>query len=103
MRITRHDRSDIVELNDGSAWRIWPADATDTLQWLSTTKIDVADVDDEICSHALVNRSDGSRVRVIRASEGWPIDDVCPDPSQGLKRCPGPQALSTVFATPASR
>jgi len=77
MQITRHDRSDIVELNDGSAWRIWPADATDTLNWLSTTKIDVADVDDEICSHALVNRSDGSRVRVIPASEGWPIDDVC--------------------------
>ncbi len=76
MQIKRHDRSHIVELNDGSAWRIWPADAPGTLQWLSTTEIEVTDVDDEICSHALVNCSDGSRVRVIRASAQWPVRDV---------------------------
>jgi len=77
MRIIRHDRSHIVELNDGSAWRIWPADATATLRWLSTTDIDVTDVDDEMCSHALVNCSDGSRVRVVRASARWPIRKAC--------------------------
>jgi hypothetical protein len=25
----------IVELSDRSAWRIWPADMADTLQWLA--------------------------------------------------------------------
>jgi hypothetical protein len=41
-----------VELRDGSAWRIWPGDIPKTLQWRPTTDIDVADIDDEICSHA---------------------------------------------------
>jgi hypothetical protein len=35
----------MVELRDGSAWRIWPGDIPKTLQWLPTTEIDVADID----------------------------------------------------------
>jgi hypothetical protein len=58
----------MVELRDGSAWRIWPGDIPKTLQWLPTTEIDVANIDDKICSHALINRSNGSRVRVISAA-----------------------------------
>jgi hypothetical protein len=46
------------------------------LQWLPTTEIDVADIEDEICSHALVDRSNGSRVRVISASAHWPAAAV---------------------------
>ena len=76
MRIKKHDKSHIVELSDGSAWRIWPADMAKTLQWLPTTEIDVAEIEDEICSHALVNRSDGSVVRAIRASAAWPAENV---------------------------
>ena len=34
MQIKRHDRSHLVELRDGSAWRIWPGDIPKTLQWL---------------------------------------------------------------------
>src|SRR5262245_62848645 len=52
MQIKKHDRSHLVELRDGSAWRIWPGDIPRTLQWLPTTEIDVADIDDEVCSHA---------------------------------------------------
>jgi hypothetical protein len=74
MRITRHAKSHIVELSDGSTWRIWPGDAATTLQWFPTTELDVFEIDDEICSHALVNRSDGSRVRVIHAGADWPSD-----------------------------
>jgi len=29
MRIKQHDRSHIVELSDGSAWRIWPGEYHD--------------------------------------------------------------------------
>ena len=76
MRITKHDKSYIVELSDGSAWRVWPADMVETLQWLPTTKIDVIDIDDETCSHALINRSDGFKVRVIKANGQWSVDDV---------------------------
>ena len=69
MRITRHNKSDVVELSDGSTWRIWPGDAVTTLQWLPTTEIDVADIEDEFCSHALIDRSDGSRVSLGRGRE----------------------------------
>ena len=76
MRIKKHDKSDIVELNDGSTWRIWPGDVSKTLQWQPATELDVADIEDDICSQALVMRADGSRVRVIRASQSWPPDTV---------------------------
>jgi hypothetical protein len=76
MQIKKHDRSHMVELRDGSAWRIWPGDIPKTLQWLPTTEIDVANIDEEICSHALINCSNGSRVRVISASAHWPASAV---------------------------
>src|SRR5215813_9765091 len=76
MQIKRHDRSHLVELRDGSAWRIWPGDIPKTLQWRPTTEIDVADIDDEICSHALIDRSNGSRVRVISFTAQWPAAAV---------------------------
>jgi hypothetical protein len=76
MQIKKHDRSHMVELGDGSAWRIWPGDIPKTLQWLPTTEIDVADIEDEICSHALIDRSNGSRVRVISAKVRWPAAAV---------------------------
>jgi hypothetical protein len=34
MQITKLDKSYIVELDDGSRWRIWPRDIPTTLQWL---------------------------------------------------------------------
>jgi hypothetical protein len=76
MQIKKHDRSHMVELGDGSAWRIWPSDIPKTLEWLPTTEIEVADIDDEICSHALIDRSNGSQVRVISAWENWPAAAV---------------------------
>jgi len=76
MRITKHEKSYIVELSDRSAWRIWPADMTDTLQWLPTTEIRIRKIEDEACSHALINQSDGSRVWVIEAYKIWRVDEV---------------------------
>ena len=72
MRITQHEKSYIVELSG----RIWPADMADTLQWLPATEIKIKKIDDEMCSHALINQSDGSRVRVIEANRRWRLAEV---------------------------
>jgi hypothetical protein len=76
MQIKRHDRSHMVVLSDGSEWRIWPGDTPQTLQWLPSTEIDVVEIKHAICSHALVDRTDGARVRVISASANWPVRAV---------------------------
>jgi len=76
MRITKHDKSYVVELEDGSSWRVWPGDIAATLQWLPTADIEVAASDDEFCSHVLIDRTTGSRVRVIEASKDWPVGKV---------------------------
>jgi len=75
-RITRHDTSDVVQLSNGSRWRIWPADVATTLQWFPTTELEVEPVHDEFCSHALVDRADGSQVRVIDEGSSWPVGRV---------------------------
>ena len=38
--------------------------------------IPVALSDFRYCSHALIDQADGSRVRVIKASEDWPVEQV---------------------------
>jgi hypothetical protein len=76
MQIKRHDRSHRVMLADGSEWRIWPGDTPYTLGWLPTTELDIVRVEHKVCSHALINRADGSRVRVISASTNWPARAV---------------------------
>jgi hypothetical protein len=76
MRIEQHDKSYLVELEDCSRWRIWPGDIAMTLQWLPTTELGVSAIDDEFCSHALIDRETGSRVRVIEASAEWPVAEV---------------------------
>jgi hypothetical protein len=82
MLIAKHDKSHIVELEDGSRWRIWPGDLAATLQWGPTTDLQVVAIDDECCSHALVSQTDGTRIRVIRADANWPAEMV----RQRLKR-----------------
>jgi hypothetical protein len=82
LQIEKHDKSYIVELEDGSSWRIWPGDIATTLQWLPTTVLQVTEIDDEFCSHALIDQTEGSRVRAIKASKDWPIKQV----RQSLKK-----------------
>jgi hypothetical protein len=82
MQIKKHDESYIVKLEDSSSWRIWPGDIALTLRWLPTTVLQVSAIKDEFCSHALIDQSDGSRVRAIRASEDWPVQQV----RQSLKK-----------------
>jgi len=75
-RIKSHAKSYIVELTDGSRWRIWPGDLAATLAWRPETEIEVLPIKDEFCSHALVDLCAGSRVRVIEAHNDWPIDEL---------------------------
>jgi integrase len=83
MLIRKHDTSHIVELEDGSRWRIWPGDLAATLQWSSTTDLAVSEIDDELCSHILSDQTGGSRVRAIDAREAWPVEQVRRSLKQG--------------------
>ena len=76
LSISRHDTVDVVELRDGTRWRIWPADVPATLRWLPTTELEIAQSSDELWTHVLINREDKSRVRVIAANETWPVQAV---------------------------
>jgi hypothetical protein len=76
MLISRHNRSHIVELEDGTRWRIWPGDIATTLRWLPTTQLQVVATDHEFYSHVLINQSDGAKVGVIQADADWPAKQV---------------------------
>ncbi len=61
---------------DGSKWRIWPGDLAATLGWTSEAEIETLPIDDKFCSHVLIERSKGSRVRAIDARNELAIEDL---------------------------
>jgi hypothetical protein len=75
-RIKSHPRSHIVELTDGSKWRIWPGDLATTLGWTPEAEIEALPIEDEFCSHVLVDQSDGSRVRATDTTNDWSVDKL---------------------------
>lgn len=76
MKISAHSESHIVELDDGTKWRVFPGDLDVTLNWQPDADLKVVRIDDDLSSHALISASDNSRVRVIPATENWPASDV---------------------------
>ena len=69
MKIRTHSQSDIVELEDGSRWRIFPGDIDVTLGWTPEADLTPIKVDDQISSHLL--QSDAGSVRAIAADQHW--------------------------------
>jgi hypothetical protein len=57
MKIRSHSESHIVELEDGSQWRIFPGDIDVTLGWAPETDLTPLKVNDEIGSHVLVSET----------------------------------------------
>jgi hypothetical protein len=76
MKIRRHSESHLVEMNDGSSWRIFPGDINVTLNWQPDDDLKLVLIDDEASSHALVSASDNSSVRVLSVDEDWSATDV---------------------------
>lgn len=76
MLIKRHAEPHIVELENGSSWRIWPSDLAFTLKWMPSTQLTITEIEHEFCTHALIDQADGTRVRVIAAGEQWPPEAV---------------------------
>jgi hypothetical protein len=76
MKIRRHCESHIVELDDRTTWRVFLGDLDVTLNWRPDTELELVHIDDEISSHALIIAGDNSSVRVIPASEKWPVKEV---------------------------
>ena len=76
MRIKNHEKSYIVELEDGSAWRIWPGDLAIPLLWISSTRLAVSEIHDEHWTHVLIDRLHGTCVRVIEAEEDFAPEEI---------------------------
>lgn len=76
MKIRAHAESHIVELDDGSQWKIYPGDLATTLGWKPDTDLHLERSGDRVSSHVLVNGTDQSRVHVIAAGESWPDAEV---------------------------
>jgi hypothetical protein len=76
MKIRAHSESHIVELDDGTKWRVFPGDLDVTLNWQPDAELKLVLIADEVSSHALISENDNSRVRVIPASKNWPVQEV---------------------------
>jgi hypothetical protein len=77
VKIRSHSESHLVELDDGSKWKIFPGDLDITLHWGPETDVRVVEqVEEEISSHALVSVADNAPVRVIPATKEWPVREV---------------------------
>jgi hypothetical protein len=76
MKIRNHTESHIVELDDGSTWRIFPGDLDVTLNWRPETDLKLVHIDEAVSSHALISVDDNSRVRVLSTAENWLVKDV---------------------------
>ena len=48
MRIKRHKKGYIIELEDGSEWRIWPGDLGATLLRMPSSRLAVSEIEDEV-------------------------------------------------------
>jgi len=76
MKIRKHSESHLVELDDGSKWRIFPGDLDVTLNWQPNTELKLVRIGNDASSHALVSESDNSSVRVLPQDENWPVKEV---------------------------
>ena len=76
MKILKHSESHLVRLDDGSDWRIFPGDLAATLNWQPETELTLVLIVDEASTHALVNETDNTRVRVLPLDEKWSVKDV---------------------------
>lgn len=74
MKIRAHSESDIVDLEDGSRWQVFPGDLDLTLAWKRETDLTAAMLNDEVASHALVGGS--ANVRVIPTGESWRVREI---------------------------
>jgi hypothetical protein len=76
MKIRKHSESHLVELDDGSKWQIFPGDLDVTLNWQPDTELKLVRIADDASSHALVNETDNSSVRVLPLDQNWPVKKV---------------------------
>ena len=56
----------------GTALLVLPA----AQHWTPSTQLSVVEIDDQFCTHAIVDQADGTRVRVIAANEDWSPENV---------------------------
>jgi hypothetical protein len=70
-----HSEGHIVELDDGSTWRIFPGGMDVTLNWRPDTQLKLIHIDDrqdQLARPKQFRQHDNRRVRVLSVSESWP-------------------------------
>lgn len=72
MRIRKRKDRCIIELDDGSAWRVWPDDVVRTKEWKYSTRLVVYKFNGDFCTHVLFDRLQGICVRAVSATEQCP-------------------------------
>jgi hypothetical protein len=58
MKIRAHSESHIVELDDGTKWRVFPGDLDVTLNWQPDAELKLVLIADEVSSHALISENE---------------------------------------------
>lgn len=76
MRIRKSGNTCIVELDNGSAWRVWPDDVERIKEWTHITRLSLHRFDGGFCTHVILERLSGICVRVIDAAEHWPSESI---------------------------
>ena len=76
MLVENHHTGEIVQLADGSRWRIWPCDVPIAAMWFPGTRIEKKEIKKELCSHCLTNQSTGKRVGAIPFHRRWQIEEL---------------------------
>jgi len=76
MLIDVHEDGEILEMLDGTRWRVWPGDIPTTAIWLPTTSIEIQKIEHEFCSHALLKLPGRQLAKAIPADREWPVKEI---------------------------
>jgi hypothetical protein len=70
------EKGKILELTDGSKWRVWPAHAQRSLAWSPGCSIDVYEFEKYLCTHSIYHVASKRAVGAIRFPRKWTLKDV---------------------------
>jgi len=70
------EKGKILELSDGSKWRVWPAHAQRSLVWSAGCTIEVYEFEKYLCTHSIYHVASKRAVGAIRFPRKWTSKDL---------------------------